>query len=417
MLTQWSVGIACAVATCIWLIRRSNLKRNLDRFICPSVEFQVFPARLIEGARIVLITGGNGFVGKYISSYLADKQLNVIVFDLSVPEEGLRRKDTTYICGNLLNPQHIERALKCFQSVSVDSVIHSASLIPFLGVPDEAIWTVNVDGTKILLNACATLGVRSFIYTSSATSVLNLSTRVSRKLKEDCPAPSQHIDTYAATKFAAERLVLDANSATGMATCSLRPSAIFGRGDKMIADRALLGSNAYYMGDGSARIDWVPVEAVARAHVLAEDGLSSPDGRRQRMQGAAYFIGNEEERQYGWFMGAAMDGAPAGPVSHWGHPRPRRLSLAVIMALARLNLAAYAVLGAPLLPPFLAPSLIDFTQRTYTFSSARAARDFGHAPAESVAAAIARLVANDTRRRPPAGSGAGVGPAGPAGSA
>jgi nucleoside-diphosphate-sugar epimerase len=409
MFSHLAVGFACALVTCVWLIRKSNMKKNLNRFLSPSIEFKVFLAKQIDGARTVLITGGNGFVGKYISSYMADKHLNVVVFDISVPDESNRQNNISYICGNLLNSEHIERALKCFKSV--DSVIHTASLIPFLGVPDEAIWTVNVDGTKNLLNVCVALGVRSFIYTSSATAVLDLSTRVSKKLKEDCPAPKQHIDTYAKTKFTAERLVIDANNARGMVTCVLRPCAIYGRGDKVMVDKTIFGLDPFYMGDGSARIDWVPVEAVARAHVLAEETLFADEQRRQRMQGATYFIGNNEERQYGWFMGAPMDGDAGGPVSHWGHPRPQRLPLALVMGMAYLNLAVYTLIGAPILPPFLAPSLVDFTQRTYTFCSDRAARDFGYAPAESVADSIKRLVAEEARRRTAAGAGA-AGPAG-----
>ena len=132
------------------------------------------------------------------------------------------------------------------------------------------------------------------------------------------------------------------------------------------------------------------------------------------MQGATYFIGNNEERQYGWFMGAPMDGDPGGPVSHWGHARPLRLPLALVMAMAYLNLAIYTLIGVPILPPFLAPSLVDFTQRTYTFCSDRAAQDFGYVPTESVADSIKRLVAEEARRRLPTGAGS-AGPAGQAG--
>ena len=78
-----------------------------------------------------MITEGNGFVGKYIAAYLAEKGVNVIVFDLSIPEESSRLKQVTYVRGNLLNPQHLEKA---FSFRQVDSVIHTASLIPYLGV-------------------------------------------------------------------------------------------------------------------------------------------------------------------------------------------------------------------------------------------------------------------------------------------
>ncbi len=66
---------------------------------------------------------------------------------------------------------------------------------------------------------------------------------------------------------------------------------------------------------------------------------------------------------------------------------------------------------ALILPPFFAPSLVDFTQRTYTFCSDRAEQDFGYALTESVYDSIKRLVAEEGRRLP---TGAGVaGPAAP----
>ena len=154
------------------------------------------------------------------------------------------------------------------------------------------------------------------------------------------------------------------------------------------------------MGDGSARIDWVPVEGVARAHVLAEETLFCDAQRRQRMQGAVYFIGNNEQRQYGWFMGAPMDGDDGtSPLSHWGQPRPQRLPLWLVMALGYANLAIYILLGCTVFPPSLAPSLVDFTQRSYTFRSDSATRDFGYAPAETVLDAIKRLAAEEAARR------------------
>ena len=392
------VWCGCGIGVvCLLLVRARNMQKNLERFLRPVSSYDIIRSESIEGARTVMITGGNGFVGKYIAAYLAEKGVNVVVFDLSIPEESSRLKQVTYIRGNLLNPQHLEKA---FSFRQVDSVIHTASLIPYLGVPEEAIWKVNVEGTKSLIDACSENRVKYFIYTSSATSVLDLSTRVSLDLQEDCPVPRKHVDAYAATK-AAEHIVLDSNKrAGGLVTCVLRPAAIFGRGDKLIADRILAGKDLLYMGDGSARIDWVPVEGVARAHVLAEEALFCDAQRRQRMQGAVYFIGNNEQRQYGWFVGAPMNGDDGtSPLSHWGQPRPRRLPLWLVMALGYANLAIYILLGCTVFPPSLAPSLVDFTQRSYTFRSDRAARDFGYSPAETVLDAIKRLAAEETARR------------------
>ena len=393
---EWSLGIGSALAACLLLVKSRNNKRILDRFTHPDVDFKVFLGQKSEGTRTVLITGGNGFLGKYIANYLADKQINVIVFDLTISGESSRRKDVTYIRGNLLDTEHLSKAFTIGRSV--DSVIHTASLIPYLGVPDEAIWTVNVDGTQNLLNACNQFGVKYLIYTSSATAAIDRSSRVVQNMDETAPPPKQFVDTYAATKSAAERIVLEANKPGGLVTCCLRPGGIFGNGDKLLADKLLQGLDLFCIGDGSARIDFVPVESVALAHVLAEEALFSDPLRRGRMQGASYFIGNNEQRQYGWFLGVSMDGeSEGGALSHWGQRRPTHLPVWIVMALAYVNVAVHLLLGVAVLPPFLAPALVDWTQRTYTFCSGRAGRDFGYAPRETVAEAIRRLAAEHRR--------------------
>ena len=118
------------------------------------------------------------------------------------------------------------------------------------------------------------------------------------------------------------------------------------------------------------------------------------------MQGAVYFIGNNEQRQYGWFVGAPMNGDDGtSPLSHSSQPRQQRLPLWLVMALGYANLAIYILLGCTVFPPSLAPSLVDFTQRSYTFRSDRAARDFGYAPAETVLDAIKRLAVEEAARR------------------
>ena len=399
MFKEWSIGIGCALAACLWLVKRRNMKKNLDRFIRPTVEFKAFPSVKLQGARTVLVTGGNGFLGKYIANFLADKRINVIVFDLAIPEENDRRKDITYIRGNILDAEHLRKALTVVESV--ESVIHTASLIPYLGVPDEAIWTVNVGGTKNLLSACSQNGVKYFIYTSSATAAIDRSSRVVQTMDETAPAPSKFVDTYAATKSAAESIVLEANNCSGLVTCCLRPGGIFGKGDKLIADKLLKGLDLVYIGDGSARIDFVPVESVALAHVLAEETLFSDPHRRAKMQGCFYFIGNNEQRKYGWFMGAPMDDdSDGGRFSHWGQPRPKQLPLWLVMMLGYANVAIYNLVGITVFPPSLAPSLVDWTQRTYTFSSDRANRDFGYVPKEKLADAIKRLAAGQLRPEP-----------------
>ena len=72
--------------------------------------------------------------------------------------------------------------------------------------------------------------------------------------------------------------------------------------------------------------------------------------------------------------------------------------MVLVSALAHANAALFALLGAAPLPRYLAPTTIAYTQRTYTFRSRRARRDFGYAPLLGAPEAIRRM-AEDERRR------------------
>ena len=219
--------------------RDRNMKKNFERYMQPKLEFKVVPASTTnKSARTIMLTGGNGFVGKCMVSQLIEKNLNVIVFDVMLPPEHLRSVHVTYVQGNLLNENHLSRVFQLHKTLGsewkVHSVIHVAALIPYLGVPEEAIFAVNVHGTDKLLKLSASQEVKSFIYTSSATVVLERHSYVADKVTEGLPFPVEHMDIYTKSKSIAERLVVAANSPHGMVTSILRPAAVFGKGECVI---------------------------------------------------------------------------------------------------------------------------------------------------------------------------------------
>ena len=393
----WGMAaITAGFGALIVVTRSRNLQESLDRYLGVRIPFEIHPAaQRRPDTRTVMVTGGNGFLGQYIVDLLVSKGLNVIVFDVALPDPPARRGQVTYVRGNVLELTHVERA---FAEVGfrVDSVLHTASLIAFLGVPEKAIWRVNIEGTMNLVKASARNGVQSFVYTSSATVGIDPASPNAENLVEDPQSPpssSAHVDLYALTKACAEKIVNDSSSLDGMVATALRPGAIFGRGDKVITDKTAHGIDRYFIGTGGAKMDWVPVENVATAHVLAEEALATDGERRRRMHRAAYYIGNNEMHTYGWFMGDASVSSGCDPkLSHWEHPRPESIPLPVAYALAWVNLALYHLFGRPLLSPFLAPQLIGATQRTFTFRSDKAGRDFGYFPTLDVKEAIRRRV-------------------------
>lgn len=78
----------------------------------------------------------------------------------------------------------------------VTTVIHTATASP--GAPAHILQKVNVEGTKILLEACKLNNVKQLIYTSSASVVF-----VGKELKnvdESIPYPKKFIDGYNESK-------------------------------------------------------------------------------------------------------------------------------------------------------------------------------------------------------------------------
>lgn len=371
-----------------------------NKYTQPTLQYQIHSLSVVnqsegnKGKRTILITGGNGFLGRHIVQGLlqtnkanpADDKysVSIIVLDISIPPKHLQISAVTYVQANLLNTEHLRQL---FSSYSIDSVIHCASLIPFLGVPNEAIWKVNVTGTKNLLDVSLAFGVKSFIYTSSATSVLSKNDRNAYKLTEDTPYPTQNLDTYTSTKVAAEKLVVSSGDEKKMACCVLRPAAIFGKGDKLVSDNSVRGIDAFIIGQPTNKIDWVPVECVASAHILAESALQE-ESKRKIMNGNVYFIGNNEENTYGWFFGYDE----SATMSHWEQPTAKRLPIWLVDALATVNETMCAIIGVPVLAPSLCHSLTDYTRRSYTFSSDQAGRHFGYKPLMTVSEAIQRIV-------------------------
>lgn len=98
-----------------------------------------------------------------------------------------------------------------------------------------------------------------------------------------------------------------------MATCALRPAIIFGPGDKYGVIGAIhtciaRGETPFVIGDGLNLYDFVYVDNVADAHVLALENLLS---NKKTAAGQAFFISNDEPVYFRDFMLAIW--------AHFGH--------------------------------------------------------------------------------------------------
>jgi len=171
----------------------------------------------------VLVTGATGFVGKALcKKLLADGWPVVGTFRTGCSETklpvGVEKIKITSI-GPSTNWQE---ALN-----DIDTVIHLAARVNILeDTASDAIAEyrrINVVGTSQLAQTAASMGVRRFIYMSSAK--VNGEENAIAYTEHDRPRPA---DPYAFSKFEAEQRLQDINEKTGMEVVVLRPPLVYG---------------------------------------------------------------------------------------------------------------------------------------------------------------------------------------------
>ncbi|ASY24318.1 UDP-glucose 4-epimerase [Candidatus Nanopelagicus abundans] len=114
----------------------------------------------------ILITGGAGFIGSVISSYLLDNEYEVVVIDdLSTGNKGALDERATFYQGSILDKSFLTTAL-----AGVDAVIHCAakSIVEESVQKPELYEQVNYQGTKVLLDVMTQAGINKIIFSSTA---------------------------------------------------------------------------------------------------------------------------------------------------------------------------------------------------------------------------------------------------------
>ncbi|KAF9993755.1 hypothetical protein BGZ65_010685, partial [Modicella reniformis] len=220
-----------------------------------------------------LVTGGNGFLGRWIVQDLIQRtDYSITILDIFIPANAQSTDRITYITGDITDANAVRTALQ-----GHDICLHVAS--PPHHFPPEKFKWINIDGTQNVIDACLSEKVSRLIYTSSA-SVLSDGSPL-ENADETFPIPKTFIETYAETKAIAEQMILKANCQQ-LLTCSLRPSGIFGPGDTQgtpgFMDVLKKGQHVLQIGNNSGLFDWTYVENVAYAHVIAAQKLVPGSG-------------------------------------------------------------------------------------------------------------------------------------------
>ncbi len=183
----------------------------------------------------IMITGGTGFLGSYLTRYLvrekgiAGKEL--VLFDRYPNRDRLGEVagDVVMLTGDITEPSEIAAAMKTY---SIDQVFHLAAI---LGDPAAAqvvsYMKVMCDGTLNVFEASRIFGVKRVVYASSVAVYGRASFRGKSTTDEldedDPPAPGTF---YGICKLYSENLAALYGRRFGLETVGLRPTSVFGLG-------------------------------------------------------------------------------------------------------------------------------------------------------------------------------------------
>lgn len=220
-------------------------------------------------SRRALVTGATGVVGPVLVNHLVRVGYLVRALDRLDPEPGTFPPGVECLRGDICDPELIGHAVE-----GVDAVFHLAARLHIPNPPPELrpeYWRVNVEGTRVVAEACSAAGVRRLVFFST----INVYGAIDGKEADEDTPPCPK-DLYSETKFAAEKLALSAkNRSTGRPLGAvLRMAAIYGprmKGRYPDLVNALARGWFLPVGDGTNRRTLIFIEDVARAALVAAE--------------------------------------------------------------------------------------------------------------------------------------------------
>ncbi|KAJ7514204.1 hypothetical protein O6H91_23G032900 [Diphasiastrum complanatum] len=351
----------------------------------------------MAGKEVCLVTGGRGFAARQLVQKLVQSERWIVrIMDLA-PTVRLSDEELLSPLGNALldgQAEYVSADLR--NKEQVFEACKGVTVVFHMAAPDTSNnnfklhYDVTVTGTRNIIDACVHHKVRKLIYTSSPSVVFDGLHGI-YNADESVPYPDKHNDFYSETKAQAEVLVLKANGKGGLLTCAIRPSGIFGPGDRLLlpslVNAAKSGKLKFIIGDGENLFDFTYVENVAHAHICAEQALNhGAKEDESNASGKAYFITNREPIKFWDFTGEIVE--------RLGYKRPTvHLPVTVVMPLAYLAEWVFkqlAPLGVPITQ--FTPSRVRYITCWRSFNCARAEKYLNYTPPISLEEGINRTV-------------------------
>jgi UDP-glucose 4-epimerase len=241
----------------------------------------------------LLVTGGAGYIGSIVAHHLLEADHEVVILDnLRQGHREAVPSGARLVVADLLDREVLDAAV----DDHFDAVLHFAALalVGESGTNPERYYRTNVTGTLNLLEAMGAAGIERLVF-SSTCAVYGQPDEV--PISET--APTRPENPYGRSKLAVDWMIGDFCQAHGLGAVSLRYFNVAGASHGLGEDhdpethlipnilRAALGTNPdvqifgtdYPTRDGTAIRDYIHIDDLAEAHLLALDGTRSGEHR------------------------------------------------------------------------------------------------------------------------------------------
>lgn len=274
----------------------------------------------------VLVTGGSGFVGRYVVRQLVAMGHKPVCLVRDLPGfvrlvSELPEDRYEAVAGDLFDDESLGQA-----AAGAEAAIHLVGIISEQLLKKRTFPRIHVEGTQRVIEACKAAGTKRYAHMSALGSRPNAVSR------------------YHQTKWAAENLVRESD----LAWTIFRPSIIHGPdGEFMRMMRAMLCDASVpmfgvvpapfpvvpYFGDGQNKVQPVSVKDVAQCMVAS---LSKPE-----TVGQAFEMGGPEAMSWKELYRTCRESIPGA--KHWKPMVSQPVAVAKFMA--------KTVMRLPVLPP------------------------------------------------------------------
>lgn len=225
----------------------------------------------------ILLTGGAGFIGSWVSDYLIREGHDVLIVDnLSTGLRSNIPEKAEFIECDIRNKEPLEKIFREFKPEYID---HHAAQMNVRASVDDPVYDaeVNILGTLNLLELSRSNNIKRFIFASSGGAIYG----EPESLPADENTSAVPISPYGISKYSIEKYLHYYRRIYGLEYVSLRYANVYGprqnpEGEagviSIFCTKILNNQPCLIYGDGTQTRDYVYVSDVAHANIKAING-------------------------------------------------------------------------------------------------------------------------------------------------